>query len=61
VLASRAEHYGLSVAEYKANNVLRIEVRSVDVAAAVLALSGPAFRCTTGAQLPVDGGNERVI
>ena len=61
VLASRAEHYGLSVAEYKANNVLRTEVRSADVAAAVLALSGPAFRCTTGAQLPVDGGNERVI
>lgn len=61
LLASRAEHYGLSVAEYKANNVLRTEVRSADVAAAVLALSGPAFRCTTGAQLPVDGGNERVI
>jgi hypothetical protein len=22
---------------------------------------GPLFRCTTGAQVPVDGGNERVI
>ncbi|MFI5358073.1 MAG: bifunctional aldolase/short-chain dehydrogenase, partial [Opitutales bacterium] len=32
VLASRAQHYGLTVAEYKTNNVLRTEVTSRDVA-----------------------------
>ncbi len=61
VLASRAAHYGLSVAQYKTANVLGQEVRSSDVAQAVLALAGRQFACTTGAQVPVDGGNERVI
>src|SRR5208283_4607726 len=32
VLAARATHYGLSVAEYKTNNVLKVEVVSRDVA-----------------------------
>ena len=31
------------------------------VAALAVALAGPLFSRTTGAQLPVDGGNERVI
>jgi hypothetical protein len=31
------------------------------VAAVIVALAGPAFSCTTGAQIPVDGGNDRVI
>lgn len=61
VLAARAEHYGLTVDEYKRNNVLRCEVTSKDVAALALQLSGKAFAKTTGAQIPVDGGNERVI
>lgn len=61
LLAERAAHYGLSIAEYKANNVLRTEVNSIDVARAVVQLSGREFSCTTGAQIPVDGGNERVI
>jgi len=61
VLAQRAAHYGLSVAEYRSNNVLRAEVFSKDVAQMVLHMSGNTFRCTTGAQVPVDGGNERVI
>ena len=61
VLQQRASHYGLSVDEYKKHNVLGRQVRSSDVAAAALALAGSAFACTTGAQVPVDGGNERVI
>lgn len=61
VLASRAGHYGISVADYKANNVLKAEVSAADVAAMVISMCGPAFRCTTGAQVPVDGGNDRVI
>ena len=61
VLASRAEHYGLSVAQYKTSNVLQTEVTSKDVAMAVTTFAGGALAKTTGAQLPIDGGNERVI
>jgi NAD(P)-dependent dehydrogenase (short-subunit alcohol dehydrogenase family) len=61
VLAARAASYGLSVEEYKRNNVLRVEVTSRDVAALAAELCGPLFAKTTGAQIPVDGGNDRVI
>jgi rhamnose utilization protein RhaD (predicted bifunctional aldolase and dehydrogenase)/NAD(P)-dependent dehydrogenase (short-subunit alcohol dehydrogenase family) len=61
VLARRAASYGKSVEEYRRSNVLGIEVTSVDVARMVVAMCGPAFSRTTGAQVPVDGGNERVI
>jgi NAD(P)-dependent dehydrogenase (short-subunit alcohol dehydrogenase family) len=61
VLESRARHYGLSVAEYKTNNVLRVEVESRDVAELAAEMCGPLFAKTTAAQVPVDGGNERVI
>jgi len=61
VLASRARHYGLTVEAYKKNNVLGVEVRSADVAELAAELCGQAFAKTTGAQIPVDGGNERVI
>ncbi len=61
VLAQRAKHYGLTVEEYKTNNVLKTEVRSRDVAELAAEMCGPLFAKTTGAQVPVDGGNERVI
>jgi rhamnose utilization protein RhaD (predicted bifunctional aldolase and dehydrogenase)/NAD(P)-dependent dehydrogenase (short-subunit alcohol dehydrogenase family) len=61
VLAQRAGHYGMSVAEYKKNNVLGTEVTSQDVAELAAEMCGPLFSKTTGAQVPVDGGNERVI
>jgi rhamnose utilization protein RhaD (predicted bifunctional aldolase and dehydrogenase)/NAD(P)-dependent dehydrogenase (short-subunit alcohol dehydrogenase family) len=61
VLASRAAHYGLSVAAYKTNNVLKTEVRSADVAELTAEMCGPLFAKTTGAQVPIDGGNDRVI
>lgn len=61
VLASRAKHYGLSVDEYKTNNVMRVEVTSRDVAELAAEMCGPLFAKTTAAQVPVDGGNERVI
>jgi rhamnose utilization protein RhaD (predicted bifunctional aldolase and dehydrogenase)/NAD(P)-dependent dehydrogenase (short-subunit alcohol dehydrogenase family) len=61
VLASRAAQYGKSVAEYRASNVLRTEVKSADVAELAAEMCGPLFARTTGAQVPVDGGNERVI
>lgn len=61
VLESRACHYGCTVEEYKTNNCLKTEISSKDVAALVCAMVGPAFAKTTGAQIPIDGGNERVI
>jgi rhamnose utilization protein RhaD (predicted bifunctional aldolase and dehydrogenase)/NAD(P)-dependent dehydrogenase (short-subunit alcohol dehydrogenase family) len=61
VLESRAKHYGLSVEEYKTNNVLKVQVTSRDVAELAAEMCGPLFAKTTAAQVPVDGGNERVI
>jgi rhamnose utilization protein RhaD (predicted bifunctional aldolase and dehydrogenase)/NAD(P)-dependent dehydrogenase (short-subunit alcohol dehydrogenase family) len=61
VLDSRAQHYGISVDDYKKNNVLRTEIRSADVAEMAAEMCGPVFAKTTGAQVPVDGGNDRVI
>jgi len=61
VLSKRAVSYGLSVQAYKTNNVLKCEVRSHHVAELACAMAGKLFACTTGAQVPVDGGNERVI
>ncbi|MGZ8537320.1 MAG: bifunctional aldolase/short-chain dehydrogenase, partial [Flavisolibacter sp.] len=61
ILANRAKHYGMSVDEYKRNNVLQTEIKSADVAELAIELCGPLFSKTTGAQIPVDGGNERVI
>lgn len=61
VLASRAASYGMTIEAYRRNNLLGVEVTSRDVAAAVLALVGPAFAKTTGAQIPIDGGSDRVV
>ncbi len=61
VLTERARRYGLTVEAYKRNNVLRTEVTSMDVAELAAEMCGALFAKTTGAQLPVDGGNERVI
>ncbi len=61
VLAARAKHYGLTVEAYKTNNLLKVEVASQDVAELVAEMAGPLFAKTTAAQVPIDGGNERVI
>ena len=61
VLTARARSYGVSVEEYKTKNVLGVEVRSHDVAEMAAEMCGPLFAKTTAAQVPVDGGNERVI
>ncbi|MCK4863833.1 MAG: hypothetical protein KAT06_00265 [Gammaproteobacteria bacterium] len=57
----RAKHYGLTVNEYKTNNVLKTKVTSHDVAELVAEMCGPLFAKTTASQVPIDGGNERVI
>jgi rhamnose utilization protein RhaD (predicted bifunctional aldolase and dehydrogenase)/NAD(P)-dependent dehydrogenase (short-subunit alcohol dehydrogenase family)/TolA-binding protein len=61
VLAARAASYNMSVDEYKRNNLLKTPLVSADVAALAVAMAGPLFSKTTGAQIPIDGGNERVV
>jgi NAD(P)-dependent dehydrogenase (short-subunit alcohol dehydrogenase family) len=61
VLQSRAEKYGISVKEYKTRNVLKVELTSHDIGELVCEMLGPVFSKTTGAQVPVDGGSDRVI
>ena len=61
VLASRAKAYNLTVEQYKRNNLLKTEVSSKDVAELAAEMCGPLFAKTTAAQVPVDGGNERVV
>ncbi|MDJ1183346.1 bifunctional aldolase/short-chain dehydrogenase [Roseofilum casamattae] len=61
VLKSRATHYGMTVEAYKTNNVLKVEVNSHSVAELAAEMCGPLFAKTTAAQVPVDGGNDRVI
>jgi len=61
VLAARARRYGLSVAEYRSRNLLGVEVAARDVGRLAADMCGPSFARTTGAQVPVDGGNERAI
>jgi NAD(P)-dependent dehydrogenase (short-subunit alcohol dehydrogenase family) len=61
VLAARAAHYGMSVEQYKRRNLLKTEITSHDVAELAAELCGPLFAKTTGAQIPIDGGDPRVI
>jgi len=61
LLSSRAKAYGMSVEQYRTNNLLRTAVSSRDVAELAAEMCGPLFAKTTAAQVPVDGGNERVI
>ncbi|WP_353650122.1 bifunctional aldolase/short-chain dehydrogenase [Nakamurella sp. A5-74] len=61
LLAERANRYGMTVQEYKRRNLLRTEVSSPLVAAAVVRLCSDEFSATTGAQVPIDGGSDRVV
>ncbi len=61
VLQSRATHYNLTIDEYKRKNLMQVEICSGDVANLAAEMCGPLFAKTTAAQIPVDGGNERVI
>jgi len=61
ILAERAARYRMTVEDYRSNNLLHTEIQSADVAHLCVAMCGPAFAKTTGAQVPVDGGNDRVI
>ena len=51
----------MSVEEYKTKNLLKTTVSSADVAAMAAAMCGRLFAKTTAAQVPLDGGNDRVV
>jgi rhamnose utilization protein RhaD (predicted bifunctional aldolase and dehydrogenase)/NAD(P)-dependent dehydrogenase (short-subunit alcohol dehydrogenase family) len=61
LLAERAARYSMSVEDYKRRNLLSIEITSADVAGVVAATLGDTFSRVTGAHIPIDGGNDRVI
>ena len=61
VLKARAAFYGVTVQQYKTRNVLGVELNSHYVGELVAEMLGPLFEKITGAQLPVDGGSDRVI
>jgi NAD(P)-dependent dehydrogenase (short-subunit alcohol dehydrogenase family) len=60
-LKKSADRYGMTVEAYKKKNLLRKELTSAGVAAMVSVVAGPVFGSTTGAQIPIDGGSERVV
>ena len=61
LIAERASRHGVDVETYKRRNLLRTTITSEEVARAVVALCDDTFPATTGAQIPIDGGNERVV
>ena len=60
-LQRSAERYGMTVQEYKTKNLMKVEIKSKDIGNMVAAMASPLFAKVTGAQIPVDGGNDRVI
>ena len=60
-LERSAKRYGLTVEQYKSRNILKIDVKTKEVARMVCAMVGAVFAKTTGAQISIDGGSERVI
>jgi len=61
VLEARAAHYGMTVEQYKRRNLLGVEINSRYVGEFVANMLGPMFEFVTGAQIPIDGGSDRVI
>ena len=61
LIAARAAAYGLTPEQYRRRNLLGRELASADVGALIAQMCSPAFAHTTGAQIPQDGGSDRVI
>ncbi len=60
-LERSAKRYNMTVEEYKTKNLLGREVRSITVAKMASVVASDIFCATTGAQVPVDGGSDRVV
>ncbi len=61
LVEDRAARYGLTVEAYKRRNLLGREITAASVARVIVELCSDSFAMTTGAQVTVDGGNERTI
>ncbi|WP_419916922.1 bifunctional aldolase/short-chain dehydrogenase [Candidatus Poriferisodalis sp.] len=61
LIAQRAASYRLTSEQYRRRNLLGRELASADVGALIAEMCGPAFAHTTGAQIPQDGGSDRVV
>jgi rhamnose utilization protein RhaD (predicted bifunctional aldolase and dehydrogenase)/NAD(P)-dependent dehydrogenase (short-subunit alcohol dehydrogenase family) len=61
LLAERAARYGMTIEEYKRRNLMGVEITSAAVGEVVATMLGDVFAPITGAHIPIDGGNERVI
>ncbi len=61
IIQARAQAYGMTVEQYKQRNVMGVDITSHDVAELVAEMCGPLFAKTTAAQIPIDGGDARVI
>jgi rhamnose utilization protein RhaD (predicted bifunctional aldolase and dehydrogenase)/NAD(P)-dependent dehydrogenase (short-subunit alcohol dehydrogenase family) len=61
VIEARAKAYAMTVEQYKSRNLMKVEIKSSDVAELAAEMCGPLFAKTTAAQVPVDGGDARVI
>jgi len=61
LLEERAASYGLTLNEYKTRNLLKTEITAAEVATLAVELCTDTFAKTTGSQIPIDGGNDRVI
>ena len=51
----------MTIDQYKKRNLLKTDVSSIDVADLISFLASEKSLKTTGAQIPIDGGNERII
>lgn len=60
-LQRSADRYGMTIEEYKTKNLMKVEIKSKDIGNMVATMASPVFLKVTGAQIPVDGGNDRVI
>ena len=61
LIAERAAAYGLTPDEYRRRNLLSRSITSADVGRLVVDMCGPSYSAVTGAQIPIDGGSDRVI
>ncbi len=61
LLEERAAKYGITVEEYKRRNLLRAEITSMDVGRLVASMCSSLYAATTGAQVAIDGGSDRII
>jgi enoyl-[acyl-carrier-protein] reductase (NADH) len=51
----------MTVEEYKTKNLLSKEISAIDVGRLLSTMASNVFAATTGAQIPIDGGSDRVI